>query len=133
MGWLDSRGHRELKLKKELDVQREVIIKHMENRAAYLKPREPTPEEDDQSPQPRMATRTKTNTSNNKHLRCLAWRNTTAVKELGHRHVDPPPKPRPRGKKVVVYEDHSKPSQALPPVLNRQGKPVSRQGGRYNF
>ncbi|EXJ93048.1 hypothetical protein A1O3_01604 [Capronia epimyces CBS 606.96] len=129
IGWLDSRGVRELKLKKELNLLRDVIIKHMEKRAAYLAPREKSEE-----PSTRISTRTKTLISD-KSRRCLRWRNSMAVAELGHRHVDPPLKPRGRGKKNVSYEDaptvKNAPTAAV--VLNRQGKPVSRQGSRYNF
>ncbi|KAK4934315.1 hypothetical protein LTR10_024380 [Elasticomyces elasticus] len=124
IGWLDSRGYRELKLQKELTMQRDVIIKHMEKRAAYLAPREESEE-----PPTRMSTRTKTHLSDKTH-RCLRWRNTSAIAELGHRHVDPPPKPRPRGKKNASLEETK---SSGPPALNRQGKPATRQGTRYNF
>ncbi|KIW59642.1 hypothetical protein PV05_04078 [Exophiala xenobiotica] len=126
IGWLESRGVREVKLQKELTMQRDVIIKHMEKRAAYLVPREKSEE-----PPARMSTRTKAYFNDKSH-RCLRWRNTTAIAELGHRHVDPPPKPRPRGKKNAAVEESRTASTALP-VLNRQGKPVTRQGTRYNF
>ncbi|KIX03770.1 uncharacterized protein Z518_07323 [Rhinocladiella mackenziei CBS 650.93] len=129
IGWLDSRGVRELKLKKELNMQRDLIIKHMEKRAAYLAPREKSEE-----PPTRMSTRTKTYVSDKTH-RCLRWKNTTAVAELGHRHIDPPPKPRGRGRKNAGYEEPPliRNVPAPPPILNRQGKPVTRQGTRYNF
>lgn len=129
IGWLDSRGIRELKLKKELNVQRDAIIKHMENRTAYLAPREKSEE-----PPTRMSTRTKTHISD-KTSRSLRWRNTTATAELGHRHVDMPPKPRPRGRKNAGFDDYSitRNGPVLQPVLNRQGKTVTRQGSRYNF
>ncbi|EXJ90913.1 hypothetical protein A1O1_04019 [Capronia coronata CBS 617.96] len=129
IGWLDARGSRELKLKKELNLQRDVIIKQMEKRAAYLVPREKSEE-----PSTRMSTRTKTHVSERTH-RCLRWRNTMAVKELGHRHIDPPLKPRGRGKKNVAHDDtfSRKNASPAPAVLNRQGKPATRQGTRYNF
>lgn len=132
IGWLDSRGSRELKLKKELNMQRDLIIKYMERRAAYLEPREESEE-----PPTRMSTRTKTYVSDKTH-RCLRWKNSTALAELGHRHSEPPPKPRARGRKnVVTYDDEkvtrSTTEKAAPAPLNRQGKPVTRQGTRYNF
>jgi hypothetical protein len=137
IGWLDSRGLRELKLKKELNMQRDVIIKHMEKRAAYLEPRE-----DSEEPPTRIATRAKNHVSEKTH-RCLRWKNSTALAELGHRHVEAPPKPRQRGKKGVVTYDEEKlttrasaanaSAAASASVLNRQGKPVTRQGTRYNF
>lgn len=127
IGWLDSRGHREMKLKKELNMQRDVIITHMEKRAAYLAPREQSEE-----PAPtRMSTRTKTYVNDRSH-RCLRWQNSAALAEYGHLHIDPAPKPRGRGKKNVTYEEA--PSKTTGPApLNRQGKPVTRQGTRYNF
>ena len=124
IGWLDVRGVRELKLKKELNIQRDFIIKHMENRKRYLEPRE-----DSEEPSTRMTTRTRTYVNDSSH-RCLKWKNTAALEELGHRHIDPPPKPRPRGKKAV-HEAATAKGTAVP--VNRQGKPVTRQGVRYNF
>jgi hypothetical protein len=131
IGWLDSRGNRELKLKKELNLHRDIIIKHMEKRAAYLVPRE----EDEEEPPTRMSTRTKTYASDKSH-RCLRWKNSAALAELGHRHIDPPPKPRARGKKNAANEESTvtrNGQAAVAPVLNRQGKPVTRQGTRYAF
>lgn len=129
IGWLDSRGSRELRLIKELNLQRDVIIKSMEKRAAYLAPREKSEE-----PSTRISTRTKTHASDKTH-RCLRWKNTMAVAVLGHRHVDPPPKPRGRGKKNVNQDDGptSKHAPSAPVALNRQGKPATRQGTRYTF
>ncbi|KIW63077.1 hypothetical protein PV04_09955 [Phialophora macrospora] len=131
IGWLDSRGLRELKLKKELNMQRDAIINHMEKRAVYLAPREESEE-----PSTRMATRTKTYVSD-KTYRCLRWKNLSALAELGHRHVDPLPKPRGRGRKNASYEDEkvtrSSTLSAAGGPVNRQGKPVTRQGTRYNF
>jgi hypothetical protein len=131
IGWLDSRGLRELKLKKELNMQRDAIIKHMEKRAAYLAPRE---ESEEPSPPMRMTTRTKTYVSD-KSYRCLRWKNSSALAELGHRHVDPTPKPRGRGRKAAVTYEEEKVTRSTkePAPLNRQGKPVTRQGTRYNF
>ncbi|KAI9871231.1 MAG: hypothetical protein M1823_008509, partial [Watsoniomyces obsoletus] len=44
LGWLDTRGVRELKLKKELNLQRETIAERMEARKADLAPREKSEE-----------------------------------------------------------------------------------------
>ena len=130
LGWLDTRGVRELKLKKELTLQRDIIADHMEARKAYLAPREKSEE-----PTTRMSTRTKTYISEANH-RCLRWTNSTALESQGHRHMDPPPPPvkKARGKKTVVEETVTRSKtkdDAI--VLNRQGKPVTRQGTRYNF
>ncbi len=130
LGWLDTRGVRELKLKKELTLQRDIIADRMEARMAYLAPREISEE-----PTTRMSTRTKTYISEANH-RCLRWTNSTAIDQQGHRHMDPPPPPlkKGRGKKNAVEETVTRSKtkdDAI--VLNRQGKPVTRQGTRYNF
>ncbi|KAJ9657701.1 hypothetical protein H2198_004116, partial [Neophaeococcomyces mojaviensis] len=178
--WLDSRGLRELKLKKELTLQREVLAKYMANRHAYVHPdrkRKPSKSKspngigDDESAveekeeaederiisaTTRMSTRMKTYISGMEDLaqihRCLKWKNTMAVSELGHRHIDPPPAPVPKGKKGTATKRASGPfpeakevvapretradrkaKEADPMALNRQGKPVTRQGTRYTF
>jgi Williams-Beuren syndrome DDT (WSD), D-TOX E motif len=170
IGWLDTRGNREIKLRKELSSQREVIARYMDQRKAYLAHQKAEAEEEEllrrqQQPPPpptttRMSTRTKPHI-NNEHrggggggggssssisLRCMRWRNEMAVHELGHKHMEPPVPSRTRGgaggartaKKGTatpvappVLED----KDALPGMVtrNRQGKVLSRQGGRYNF
>lgn len=107
IGWLDSRGNREAKLRKELSTQREVITRYMEKRKEYLarSNKSYTEDEEDQQPMPpptRMSTRT-TAKSHMKHephhqpsrvdstnYRCLRWKNQMALREQGHRHMDPP-------------------------------------------
>ncbi|KAK5946191.1 hypothetical protein PMZ80_000332 [Knufia obscura] len=181
LDWLDIRGLRELKLRKELTAQRNVMATCMANRQRYIHPEQaaadangntngngtatPTTDEeaDDEkivTATTRMSTRTKTHSNNIEELekvhRCLRWKNTTALHELGHRHVDPPPAPvskkgkaqvkRPSGLSEVVNasERASAPRErrsgagaggrkSEEPVLNRRGQPVTRQGGRYNF
>lgn len=123
IGWLDSRGKRELKLRKELQTRREMMTKYMENRKAYL-----SAEKDERSPEPttRMSTRTKTYVKPTAH-RCLQWTNDTAKSDLGHLHSQPPPSRNKKTKKSKG-DDGSRVK-----VTNRQGKPLTRQGTRYNF
>ncbi|KAL2222021.1 chromatin remodeling complex WSTF-ISWI, large subunit [Thermoascus aurantiacus ATCC 26904] len=122
INWLDPRGHRELKLRKELQLQRDNIVKYMKNRKEYLKE---TAERADseEAPTKRVSTRTKTYVEDPKH-RCLKWRNTTALSENGHLHVDAS-RPSKRAKKATEEKEVK--------VTNRQGKPLTRQGTRYNF
>lgn len=121
IGWLDVRGNREIKLRKELQAQREHITKYMENRKEYLSPRS----DSEEPPTTRMSTRTKTYVRDSTH-RCLKWTNAMALTESGHKHVDPPPKSTKRGKKVA---DEGRETR----TTNRQGKPLTRQGTRYHF
>ncbi|KAB8260767.1 ATP-utilizing chromatin assembly and remodelling N-terminal-domain-containing protein [Aspergillus pseudonomiae] len=121
--WLDSRGNRELRLRKELLLQRDHIVKYMKFRMEYLAQ---TAEraESEEMPTKRMTTRNKTYVDDHKH-RCLSWHNTTAMSENGHLHVDAS---RPT-KRVKRATDDPKEIKAV----NRQGKPLTRQGSRYHF
>lgn len=84
--WLDSRGNRESRLKKELQLCRDNIVKYMKSRQEYL---EQIAEraESEEYPAKRVTTRHKTYVDDRKH-RCLSWRNTLALSENGHLHVD---------------------------------------------
>jgi hypothetical protein len=141
--WLDVRGHREIKLRKELMLQREVIAKYMENRKSYLAPKKESEEPED--PPKRMTTRKKTYISE-PVARCTRWENLMAVEENGHKHIDPAPQKKGRGARkggsaasTVVVADpptrkrrgRSDSEAPLNVPLNRQGKRVSRQGDRY--
>lgn len=119
--WLDPRGFREMRLKKELSNQKKIIEKHMEYRREYLTQ---TAEraESEEIPAKRMSTRTKTYVDDGKH-RCLKWKNTTAVNENGHLHVDAA-RPTKRAKRAT---DEPKELKAA----SKQAKPLSRQGSRY--
>lgn len=123
INWLDTRGVRELKLRKELQLQRDIVAKYMTNRKEYLA-KTAERAESEEAPTKRMSTRTKTYVDDRKH-RCLRWRNTTALSENGHLHVDPS-RPTKRAKRIT---DEPKEIKAT----NKQGKPLTRQGTRYNF
>jgi hypothetical protein len=92
--WLDTRGVREAKLKKELEPRRDLIAMYMENRKKYLTL--PDEEEEVDEPPRRMATRKKTYISE-PVARCTRWTNNKALSELGHKHIDPPPVKKGRG------------------------------------
>ncbi|EED12856.1 DDT domain protein [Talaromyces stipitatus ATCC 10500] len=119
--WLDAHGIREMRLRKELQLQRDFISKHMENRRQYLTQ---TAEraESEEIPAKRMSTRTKTYVDDGKH-RCLKWKNTTALNENGHLHVDAA-RPTKRAKRAT---DEPKELKAT----SKQTKSLSRQGSRY--
>lgn len=118
--WLDSRGNRESKLLKELQQQQAVIVKCMNHRQEYLhETRERA--ESEEMPTKRVTTRTKTYVDVNDHrLRCLRWRNTTALTELGHLHVDPD-RPLKRTKRAA---DDTRETKAT------RGKPLTRRGSQ---
>ncbi|KAG2421869.1 hypothetical protein HFD88_005845 [Aspergillus terreus] len=120
--WLDSRGNRELKLRKELILQRDNIVKHMRLRRDYLAQTAET-SESEELPAKRVTTRNKTYVEERSKHRCLRWRNSTALSENGHLHVDAS-RPNKRAKRAT--DDPKE-------IKNRQGKPLTRQGSRYNF
>lgn len=130
IAWLDIRGKRELKLRKELQAQREKIAIHMQKRVEYLTQHESKRAESVERAT-RVSTRMKTYIDPSGH-RCIDWKNTTAIEELGHIHSEQRPKrgvARVTGKKAAVVEDEGRQTRAS----NRSGKPLTRQGGRYNF
>lgn len=134
IGWLDNRGVREIKLRKELQAQRERITKHMEKRIEYLAVNEDKKSESSEPPT-RISTRTKTYVEPTNH-RCLLWKNTTAINELGHLHSE---LSAPRSIKTQTIKFTKKAAADEPrqtratKATNRQGKPLTRQGSRYNF
>ena len=122
ISWLDARGERELKLKKELELYRRKIADGMEKRKVYLTQVEDAFNAD--SAGARMSTR------GNFYFepavyRCLKWENTTAVEELGHNHHDHQVKKTKGNRKHASADDKSAGSKG--------GKPLGRQGTRYNF
>ncbi|KAE8355259.1 ATP-utilizing chromatin assembly and remodelling N-terminal-domain-containing protein [Aspergillus coremiiformis] len=121
--WLDSRGNRESRLRKELLLQRDNIVKYMNFRMEYLAQTAERAESEEMTAK-RITTRNKTYVGDHKH-RCLSWHNTTALSENGHLHIDVS-RPTKRAKRVT---DDPKEIKAV----NRQGKPLTRQGSRYSF
>ena len=133
IGWLDPRGEREMKLRKELQHQREKITTYMENRKEYLACDDKDKDGDAIEPVKRVSTRTKTYVDSAGH-RCTKWRNLTALNELGHLHSEPKPPSYGRTKKGKkesnqLVEDEGRVTRAT----NRQGKTLARQGTRYTF
>ena len=127
--WLDTRGVREVKLRKELQAQRVKIITHMEKRREYLENADEKKLEHAE-PVPRVSTRTKTYVDPTGH-RCLAWRNLMAMKDNGYIHSNPTARKAQnnRNMKKVLVEDEGRQTRAS----NRSGKPLTRQGTRYDF
>ncbi|TQS36605.1 hypothetical protein Golomagni_02938 [Golovinomyces magnicellulatus] len=88
LSWLDVRGCNEIRLHKELKLYRDRIVSNMEKRKKYLKSWD---EKTLDSGIKRMATRRKESSINHAATyRCLTWRNTMAMSEIGHLHSDQP-------------------------------------------
>lgn len=128
--WLDCKGAREIRLKKELQAQRDKICFHMEQRKKYLS------KENDKKPEPaepvtRVSTRTKTYFDASGY-RCLAWKNTTAIEENGHLHSEPKP-PSYNKKTAKSAQKSAEPEGRQTRATNKTLKVPSRQGVRYDF
>lgn len=131
IGWLDTHGVREVKLRKELQAQRDKISTYMVARREFLESSEEKKSENGE-PATRVSTRTKTYLDPAVARRCFAWTNLTAERENGHIHSEPKPAANTRklakaAKKIV--EEEARQTRAT----NRQGKPLTRQGTRYTF
>ena len=136
IGWLDIRGTRESKLRKELQSQRENISEHMVNRRNYLSKGDDS-RSDVTEPATRISTRTKTYVDSSNH-RCFQWKNTTALEELGHLHsqAKPPATRRQRGVAVkkdagLLEEEDARPRQTRKSnKAGGNGKGNTRTSGR---
>ena len=148
IGWLDVRGVREIKLRKELQLQREKISIHMTKRQEYLS-KDDDKRSEPSEPATRISTRTKTYVDPTGH-RCLAWKNTTAISELGHLHSEakPPSYKKQRGvairkTQIVEQEEELGPRQTRGSTrqvsgtgkgtARTNGRVPTRQGSRYDF
>ncbi|KAK5143484.1 hypothetical protein LTR32_004392 [Rachicladosporium monterosium] len=118
IGWLDDKGEREKKLRKELVEWREKIVKYMN---VYKKFRE---QEAAQKVEAEEEAATRGQTAGKE--RCLKWTNGLAHQEQGHLHSQP--------EKKAVPKSRSKQAKGVATLVSRStGKPVTRQGGSYNF
>ena len=125
LDWLDPRGFNELKLRKEIVIYRDKIVKNMANRKEYLgltdSASSPTSSKSGEgkkesfsgnSGNKRMSTRgnrTAATTPEPPTHRCLSWQNTMALDEIGHLHREEPAPVRARKqsakkKETVVAE-----------------------------
>ncbi|OJD36202.1 ddt domain protein [Diplodia corticola] len=88
--WLDDRGHRELKLKKELGMWQDSIIEYMVNWKNHLSEvqAQKTAGEDTTGIQTRKKTYTENDSSK---YWCLKWENSYALDHLEHLHSQQPP------------------------------------------
>ena len=89
ISWIDIRGFNEVKLMKELKLNREHIINYMKKRQEYINPSEDKSIEVDAGSK-RMSTRRKEQSVDFAAHRCLHWHNGMAIDNLGHLHSDPP-------------------------------------------
>jgi len=125
IGWLDDRGEREKKLRKELCEWRDTIVQYMEAYKTFYDQEKAKAIEAEEDKETRVATRHKAQEElTTVKDRCLKWQNTMALDELGHIHSRPQ-KPASRSK--------AKAPKGVATVSRSTGKPVTRQGTSYNW
>lgn len=125
IGWLDDRGDREKKLRKELFEWRDVIVQYMEAHKKFKDEEAAKKLEVDEEQATRISTRHRVHEDQTAAKeRCLKWTNTMAIDEIGHLHSQPE-KPKPK-QKIALRP----PPKGVAVPVNRSGKPVTRQGLR---
>jgi hypothetical protein len=105
IGWLDDRGEREKKLRKELYEWRDKICKFMRARKEFMDGEAARKLEAEEEPKKGIATRRQAEQEKAEAGdRCLRWRNTMALedKHMGHLHSEGIPAKKPKNKKVVA-------------------------------
>ncbi|KAK4502393.1 hypothetical protein PRZ48_005818 [Zasmidium cellare] len=128
IGWLDERGEREKKLRKELCEWREKIVEYMEKYKSFKAEEVAKKIDIEEESTTRVNTRHKAQEEQTASKeRCLKWTNTMAKADLGHIHSQ---QPKPTKKQAAQKAKEAK-GVAIP--LNRNGKPVTRQGDKYSF
>ncbi|KAF2721204.1 hypothetical protein K431DRAFT_74184 [Polychaeton citri CBS 116435] len=139
--WLDDKGERERALKKELLAWHVKIGEYMKALRDFKDAQAAKKvEAEEEQPTSRISTRNKlAEVRADARDRCTKWENGMARDEIGSPHSRPSLAAPKRGAK----KDKSRTSTAsaadvagkkgVAVLLNRQGKPVSRQGGSYSF
>ncbi|TKA81299.1 hypothetical protein B0A55_02865 [Friedmanniomyces simplex] len=127
IGWLDEKGEREKKLRKELCEWRDKIVQYMDVYKGFREQEAAQKVEAEEEAATRVSTRHKSlegQTATKE--RCLKWTNGLAIQEQGHLHSQP--------EKKAAAKSRSKQAKGVATLVSRStGKPVTRQGGSYNF
>ena len=122
IAWLDERGEREKKLRRELFEWRDTIVLYMSKHAEFKADEVARKLEADDESTIRISTRNKANESAVAgRQRCLKWRNGMAVEKEGHLHSV-------GEKKVRKVQVRAAKGVAVTVPVNRFGKRVTRQG-----
>jgi hypothetical protein len=134
IGWLDERGEREKKLRKELLEWRDKIVTYMTARHNFFAAEQARQLEADEELAARRATvpttRHKVQEDHVASLpRCTKWTNSMAMDDLGHLHSRPPkPKAKRQRKSDPMGTSTTAPAKGVAVVLGKNGKPLTRQG-----
>jgi hypothetical protein len=132
IGWLDERGEREKKLRKELLEWRDKIVTYMNAHHTFFAAEQARQLEADEELASRRAnaisTRHKVQEDHVASLpRCTKWTNSMALDDLGHLHSRPPRSKAKRQRKSDT-SGTSAAAKGVAVVLGKNGKPLARQG-----
>lgn len=123
IGWLDDRGEREKRLRKELLEWRDTIVQYMEAHKSFKDEEAARRMEVDEEHATRISTRHRAHEGQSaSRQRCLKWTNGLAMEYLGHLHSESVVRSKSK-RKVALH-----PAKGLAVPVNRHGKPVTRQG-----
>lgn len=126
IGWLDDRGAREKKLRRELCDWRDTIVQYMEAYKNFRDQEAVKKLEADEEHNTRINTRHKAHEDQTAAKeRCLKWTNTMAIDEQKGLHSRPT-KPAPK-------KHAAKQQKGVATLVNRVAKPLTRQGTKYDF
>lgn len=129
IGWLDERGEREKKLRKELCEWRDKIVEYMDKYKKFQDEEAAKKIDIEEESTTRVNTRHKAHEEQTASKeRCLKWTNSMAIEEMGHLHSKPIKLTK---KEKQAAQRKEVKGVAMP--LNRNGKPVTRQGDKYSF
>jgi len=124
IAWLDDRGVRERKLRKELCDWRDIIVQYMEAFRNFRDQEAAKKLDVDEEPPSRIGTRHKVQEDRTAaRERCLKWHNTMVLEEIKELHS------RPSTKKKAA----AKQQKGVATTVNRSTKPLTRQGTKYDF
>lgn len=125
IGWLDGRGEREKKLRKELMEWRDKIAEYMLAYQKFHAEEAAKKIEGEEESASRITTRHKVHEEQkDQQQRCLKWRNSIAVDDMGHLHSEWP-KPKEKREKAVA-----KAPKGVAVRTGGNGKPVTRHSDR---
>lgn len=123
IGWLDERGEREKKLRKELVEWRDKIAEYMQAYQTFHAEEAAKKIEGEEESASRIVTRHKVHEERRDHQeRCLKWHNSIAMEEFGHLHSE-----YPTGNQK---KEKSKAPKGVAVPVTRTGKQATKQGDK---
>jgi hypothetical protein len=123
IAWLDDRGEREKKLRKELFEWHDKIAKYMRARKEFLDAEAAKKLEADEEPKKGIATRRQAEQEKAEAGdRCLRWKNTMGLERNNHLHSESPPAKKPKKKSAKEVKEAKEAKEAAAAVNTRTSR-----------